>query len=188
MSSQLKSGSEAIRRARCEKIIHRGCAGKGREIALSTETDATTGANESLQRRRDMKVPFLWELPDEIKKRFGERGAGRQRAMIADGHLLLVLHRAPRHNERDRRVVFYWRKPTGEWESSGKGEGLRELRRHIEEYGLAEERLSKGFDQAEEAEEYFQILQEVAPLHHAANNLHTTLQTARVECSPFTSD
>ena len=33
-----------------------------------------------------MKLPILWELPDDIKERFGERGAGKQRAMVADGH------------------------------------------------------------------------------------------------------
>ena len=70
-----------------------------------------------------MNLP-MWDLPDEIKRRFGQRGAGRQRAMVADGHLLLVLHKAPQRGERERKAVFFWRKPDGEWKSSGKGEGL----------------------------------------------------------------
>jgi hypothetical protein len=127
----------------------------------------------------EMQLPFLWELPDEIKRRFGERGAGRQRAMVADGHLLLVLHKAPKHDERDRKAVFFWRRPTGEWEHSGKGGGLPALRRHIDEYSQAERRFSDEFAQATTAEDYFRILQGVAPVHHAAINLHTTLQAAR---------
>ena len=126
-----------------------------------------------------MKLPFLWELPDEIKERFGERGAGKQRAMVADGHLLLVLHRSPKRDQRRREGVFFWRKPDGEWLCSGKGEGLHGLRRHIEEYSLAEQGFSEEYDRAEAAEDYFQILEEMAPLHHAAKNLHATLQAAR---------
>jgi len=47
------------------------------------------------------------QLPDTIKKRFGERSAGKQRAMEAEGHLLLVLHKAPKPNQRDRSAVFF---------------------------------------------------------------------------------
>jgi hypothetical protein len=126
-----------------------------------------------------MKLPILWELPDEITERFGERGAGKQRAMVADGHLLLVLHKTPTRDQRKREAIFFWRKPTGEWESSGRGDGLRGLRKHLGEYGSAEERFSEEYEQAETAEDYFRILEEMAPLHHAANNLHATLQAAR---------
>jgi len=42
-----------------------------------------------------MKVPTNWGLPEEIKRRFGLKGAGHQRAMIAEGHLLLILHELP---------------------------------------------------------------------------------------------
>jgi hypothetical protein len=42
-----------------------------------------------------MKLPQTWNLPVEIKQRFGQKRSGKQRAMLADGHLLLVLHKAP---------------------------------------------------------------------------------------------
>ena len=56
---------------------------------------------------------------------------------------------------------------------------MRGLRKHLGEYGSAEERFSEEYEQAETAEDYFRILEEMAPLHHAANNLHATLQAAR---------
>ncbi len=128
-----------------------------------------------------MKLPFLWELPDDIKRRFGDRGAGRQRAMVADGHLLLVLHKAPKPDERERKIAFFWRKPNGEWECSGSENGLRGLEKHIKKYALAEEKFTKEFDKIKDAKDYFRILQGVAPLHHAIKSLYTTLQTAREE-------
>ncbi len=53
-----------------------------------------------------MNLPSSWQLPEEIRQRFGLKSAGKQRAMLADGHLLLVLHRAPRKGEttRDKEV------------------------------------------------------------------------------------
>lgn len=126
-----------------------------------------------------MKLPFLWDLPEEIKERFGMRGAGRQRAMFADGHLLLVLHEVPEPGEQKRNAVFFLRKPNGEWKSSGRGQGLEQLRKHVRSYSQAQELLIQEYEDADDAEEYFRVLEEVAPLHHAATNLHATLQSAR---------
>ena len=39
-------------------------------------------------------LPYDWDVPEVFRKRLGE-GAGRQRCMTADGHLLLVLHQPP---------------------------------------------------------------------------------------------
>lgn len=126
-----------------------------------------------------MRLPSLWELPEEIKNRFGQKSAGRQRAMVADEHLLLVLHKAPKPDQRERKEVFFWRKPEGEWAYSEKGAGLFSLRKHIEEFSLAAEKFNEEYKQAQTAEDYFQILEEMSPLRHAAKNLHTTLQAAR---------
>ncbi|MCP4405883.1 MAG: hypothetical protein GY801_52390 [bacterium] len=126
-----------------------------------------------------MRLPKNWELPDQITQRFGQKKAGRQRAMIADGHLLLVLHSLPDPETEQREAVFFWRKPEGEWLCSRRGEGLHALRRHLESFHEAEEQFSQAYEQAEDAEDYFHILDRMAPLHHAAKNLHSTLQSAR---------
>jgi hypothetical protein len=126
-----------------------------------------------------MRLPTSWHLPPEIRARFGQKRSGRQRAMVADGHLLLVLHKAPQHGMRDREGVFFWRRPNGQWEYSGQGSGLKRLIEHVEEYSSAEQKLAKEYEQARGAKDYFRILESVGPLHHATRNLHATLQTAR---------
>lgn len=134
-----------------------------------------------------MNLPQTWDLPDEIKVRFGQKRSGRQRAMLADDHLLLVLHKAPPPGKREREAVYFWRKPDGSWEYSGKGSGLRRLINHVQAYSSAEEQFSREYEQAQDAAGYFQILEKVAPLHHASRNLYTTLQAAR-EAIPHDRD
>ncbi|MGG6296202.1 hypothetical protein ACQ4M4_17575 [Leptolyngbya sp. AN02str] len=126
-----------------------------------------------------MKLPASWKLPDTIKSRFGQRSLGKQRAMVADGHLLLVLHQAPQAGDRTRQGVLFWRKPDGIWEHSGGSKGLQPLIKHLEAYNQAEEHLRDRYEQAQEAEDYFDVLEAIAPLHLAAQNIHNTLQVAR---------
>mgnify|MGYP001794550998 CR=1 FL=1 len=57
-------------------------------------------------------LPATWDLPAEFRQRVGEK-AGRQRVMAADGHLLLILHLPPKHNESDRAGRFIWPTPAG---------------------------------------------------------------------------
>ena len=125
-----------------------------------------------------MPIPPGWELPDEIKARLGEK-AGRQRSMVADDHLLLVLHKVPEAGQLEREGVFFWRKPDGEWRFSGGGPGLFVLRQHLEAYSAAVQDLERQYDTAKGATDYFRILEAVVPLHRAARNQHGALQTAR---------
>ena len=126
-----------------------------------------------------MKLPQFWQhLPNEIKARLGQKQFGKQRVMAAEGHLLLILHKAPQAYTREREGVFFWRKPDGSWEST-QGGGLLRIVEHIEEYECAEAKLSREYEQAQMAEDYFQILGKVTPLHHAAKSLYNALQSAR---------
>lgn len=65
---------------------------------------------------------------------------GRQRAMFADGHLLLVLHEPPEPDINERLGCFFWRHPDGSWSSSGFGTGPAALAKHINDYADAAER------------------------------------------------
>jgi hypothetical protein len=126
-----------------------------------------------------MKIPPAWRLPPSIQNRFGERSVGKQRAMIADGHLLLILHKAPEAGEQTRIGVLFWRQPNGIWEHSGGGIGLQPLLKHLENYNTAEEKLQTAYRQAASAEDYFHLLEAIAPLRLAAKNMHAALQSAR---------
>ncbi|MCA9120620.1 MAG: hypothetical protein H6822_35420 [Planctomycetaceae bacterium] len=123
-------------------------------------------------------IPPLWKVPQVFRDRMGEQ-VGRQRAMIADGHLLLVLHAPPKANENQRHGRFFWRAPDGQWTSKERGTGINALNKHLEDY----EELIKGLDRLEEqattSAEYFTILEQLSPVYRAARNLHQVLQDAR---------
>jgi hypothetical protein len=123
-------------------------------------------------------LPPGWELPQEFRQRMGEK-TGRQRAMLADGHLLLVLHRLPKKNETDRAGRFLWRKPEGAWQSSDVGAGAVALQRHLGEYADVVERFDRLQDEAVSVDDFHEILEGLTPIHRTIRNLHATLQDAR---------
>jgi len=125
------------------------------------------------------KYIATWSLPPDIKDRLGQKSAGRQRAMFADGHLLLILHQPATFRQSHREAVFFWRKPDGQWQSSLTGIGKQLIHQHLEAYQQATELLVTMYGRAGTADDYFQILEAIAPLYLASKNLHSTLQTAR---------
>jgi len=120
----------------------------------------------------------MWQVPAVFRQRLGDQ-VGRQRAMEADGHLLLVTHMPPRADEAKRIGRFFWREPNGEWHASDLGMGPKVLTRHLDEFAAAIEKLETREEQATKSVEYFRILDELGPLARATRNLHTTLQQAR---------
>ena len=124
-------------------------------------------------------LPQGWAVPELFKARLGE-SAGRQRAMEADDHLLLVLHAPPDpDNDIHRQGRLFWRQPDGNWKSNDLGTGIVALRTHLEEYAGRVEKLEDELQAADTASDYFRILQEIAPLHRSARNSHAALQQAR---------
>lgn len=127
-------------------------------------------------------LPATWDLPAEFRQRVGEK-PGRQRVMVADGHLLLILHRPPKHNESDRTGRFIWRKPDGTWQASDLGSGPQVLSRHLTEFADVIERYDGQEDRATTVAEYYDVLEGMTPLHRAVRNLHAALQDAREKIS-----
>lgn len=126
-----------------------------------------------------MTIPPGWELPQEIKQRLGQKEAGKQRAMVAENHLLLILHKVPKQGSRKRTGIFFWRPPDGSWKCSGGGEGLGKLRSHVKAYSDAEQALTAHYEQAATAADYFHLLENIGPLSRATANLSSALQAAR---------
>ena len=123
-------------------------------------------------------LPGNWKVPQVFRDRLGNK-VGRQRAMFADGHLLLVLHAPPEPEERQRQGRFFWRSPEGTWKSSSLGDGINALDKHLQQYLQELQKLENDEDRAQTADEYFSILQAIAPLHRSAGNMHNALQEAR---------
>ncbi len=123
-------------------------------------------------------VPESWAVPAQIRDRFGDSG-GRQRAMIADGHLVLVLHEPPGQNDRQRKARLLWRDPSGAWAWTADGNTSNLLKRHLASFTEKLEQLETKLQDASTAADYFNLLQVAAPLHRTSRNLHVALQSAR---------
>jgi hypothetical protein len=125
-----------------------------------------------------MNFPPGWQLPEAIATRLGEH-SGRQRAMSADEHLLLVLHNVPAGTTFERDGRLFWRSPEGRWYGDDGREGASLVREHLLSYEQSIDRLEALYEQAQSAQEYFDILELVVPIHRAAASQHAALQSAR---------
>lgn len=123
-------------------------------------------------------LPSMWDIPDYFHGRIGDR-AGRQRSMIHEGHLLLVLHQPPQRGVRARQTHFFYRKPDGSWYSTAEGGGIAALTKHLERFEAQVEALDIAEDKAKTADEYFALIEEMLPLKRTVANLHATLDEAR---------
>lgn len=101
--------------------------------------------------------------------------------MVADQHLLLILHDVPDAATPAKRAPHvFWRSPDGKWRStSGRGSTALVLRDHLEPFAKLAERLEERVEQAKTAEDYFSVLFEVAPLLRTSRNALRVLQEAR---------
>ncbi len=123
-------------------------------------------------------VPSDWDVPVAFRHRLGVR-FGRQRAMYADGHLLLVLHAVPLSDQPERTGRLFWRSPAGVWKASHQQDGALNLDGHIREYRRRIEQLEEQEDRAQSADDYFGVLNDLTPVFRAARNLQIAMQEAR---------
>lgn len=125
-------------------------------------------------------IPDAWQVPNRIRQRVGAQ-AGRQRAIVEDGHLLLVTHELPKDDEITRPAKLFWRAPDGTWRASGAGQspGLPVLKRHLESIQQAIAQLDDRVDAGKTAQDFFTVLNAATPLQRTTRNLHKALQDAR---------
>lgn len=130
---------------------------------------------------RNSLLPKMWEVPDSFRERLGNR-VGRQRVMTDDGHMLLVLHAPPRPEEDQRQARFFWRKPDGEWCSTEQGSGLESLNKHVDDFSSRINQIDEMEDRAQSSDDYFEVLNELAPVQRAARNMYDVISEARKLC------
>jgi len=124
-------------------------------------------------------IPETWGVPERFRQRLGTT-AGKQRAMLDGGHLLLVLHELPKPGELERTARLFWRAPTGEWRATGsKGNGLKNLQEHLQVYRKRVQELDDEIDVATTAKQLYGVLRHLTPVARAARSLHRALQEAR---------
>jgi hypothetical protein len=127
-------------------------------------------------------LPFSWQVPDEFRVRLGD-AVGRQRIMVSEGHLLLVLHKPPKNDETNRRGRFLWRQPSGEWQSTDLGAGPNSLFKHLAEFHDLFEKLDAVEENANSSIALRGLIETLTPLKRTVHNLHNVLQEARKEIS-----
>lgn len=142
---------------------------------------------QELNPRALMIIPPIWSLPEAIRSRFGQSSYGRQRALVEDGHIVLVLHKPPGPDDRQREGILFWRSPAGDWQCNRGGPGPGSLKRHLQTYAELEAKLTADYERATDLNPLFDLLEVLAPLVRAAHNMHNALQTAReaVKADPF---
>ena len=137
-------------------------------------TPQTVGSDE----KPGSLVPAAWDVPAIFRQRLGDK-VGRQRAMFADGHLLLILHSPPSADDDDRHGRLFWRAPDGTWKAKSSSNGRRALKEHLAAYRKRLEELEELESGAESADDYFAVLSESNPIYRAARNQHMAMQHAR---------
>ncbi|MBT3889195.1 MAG: hypothetical protein HN617_10615 [Planctomycetaceae bacterium] len=126
-------------------------------------------------------IPNDWDVPASFRQRLGTE-IGRQRLMVADEQLLLVLHAPPEANDKTRKGRLFWRDVLGEWSSSESSEGIQTIQLHLESFEAVIDELDQLEDTATTADRYFQILERLMPLERSTIHLYEVLQEARKEC------
>lgn len=126
-------------------------------------------------------VPQNWKLPESIARRLSPTTYGRQRAIVEERQILLVLHRPPKADQERREGVLFWRDAGGEWSSSRGQPGVGALKRHLQEYAAIEERLGDVYEGATTSADLFAVLDEATPVARAARNGSAAFQAARQE-------
>lgn len=123
-------------------------------------------------------LPRGWDLPAKLASRLGDE-VGRQRCMLADGHLLLVLHDLPKPGDAARSARLFWRRPDGSWDASAGGGGVQGLVRHLELFAKAIDAQEELLAAAKTSHQIHAVVQAAAPLARTVRNLQASLQEAR---------
>lgn len=124
-------------------------------------------------------LPSVWVLPEAIRNRLG-RDAGPQRSMLEDGHLLVIVHKMPGPDDRERLPVFFHRSPEGVWESAGTtGKGPHAMQQYFEAWETRVHALEEEEMKATTATQYHLLLESAAPVLRASRGLHRAFQQAR---------
>lgn len=123
-------------------------------------------------------IPRTWDLPAALRDRLGE-SVGKQRCMLHQGHLLMVLHEVPKPGDAARAGRLFWRKPDGAWDSSSGGAGIQGLVRHLDDFAKVIDLLEDRLAAALPASEIHAVVQAAAPLARTVRNLQKVLQEAR---------
>ena len=123
-------------------------------------------------------IPADWQVPGDFRNRLGDE-IGKQRSMICDDQLLVVLHEPPHPDEMDRKGRVFWRDSAGRWVAHGTSHQTRGLDEHLLQYQQRLDVLDSREATASTALEYFELMSELTAIQRAARHQYAALQEAR---------
>ncbi len=123
-------------------------------------------------------IPSGWQLPAAIRSRLGQ-DAGPQRAMLEEGHLLIILHEPPKPDGTERQPAVFWRRPAGDWSISRRSAARGPIAELLKAYEDILLKLEMEESQAATAGQFHDVLEQAAPVLRATRGLHRALQQAR---------
>lgn len=132
---------------------------------------------ETQEIRRLQRLPNNWEVPQELRNRFGSK-AGRQRAHELKGHVVILLHHPPKTRAVRRNAVYFWRHNLGEWSCSEGRHGVETIAEHVRKYEKLAESLENQVARAKTTSDWFEVLAVAAPLRRATRNMSDALHAA----------
>lgn len=124
-------------------------------------------------------IPANWSsFPDVFRARLGN-SVGRQRVMVSDGHLLIVAHMVPDHDEAGRRGVLFWKDDQAEWRCSNGDPGKVAIGLHLDRFSKKLEHFEGAETIAQSPDDYLHLLEGLAPVVRSCRNLLETMEEAR---------
>lgn len=122
---------------------------------------------------------FAWILPDAIARRLGKDSYGAQRAIVADAHVLLVLHEPPVKSGGQRENAVFLRTPDRLWSYQGQPDGQVVMGQLLDRYQKAVDQSGRSYEKAHDAQRLFALIERLRPLKRASANALSALQTVR---------
>ena len=136
--------------------------------------DATS--HGTFESKIESPLPKIWDVPLELRRRLSMH-SGRQRSIIVDDHLVLLLHKVPTSDSLHRESVYFWSAPKGEWFFSEQGSGWAALLDLVKQYDERVHKLEQDNESGSTTKEWFAILDEIGPIHRAIRNLREAVAT-----------
>ena len=115
-------------------------------------------------------LPQFFECEEELLDQLSNR-PGNQRCVVGRDELLLVVHEVPEAGSPDRVPLIFWRRQDEQWIDNGGHKGLRKLGELLDRYTKLLDEKQDIIDEADTAQEIFDLARIAAPLGRASRNL-----------------
>ncbi len=122
-----------------------------------------------------MAIPEKWDIPAKLRARVGKT-IGRQRTIQEDGHTIILLHQAPNATEKSRKGACCWVTPDEKFIFHPDTENFDTI---FNNYRKKISSLENEYKTASSAIQYFNVLEEIVPIHFATIRMASALQMAR---------